>query len=335
MQDAITPSTRSNPRDGSALSAAIIDWGRALGFQEVGIADTDLAADEPRLLNWLRANRQGEMDYMARHGNRRARPADLVPGTLRVISVRMNYWPDRASDAHRILSDSRKAYIARYALGRDYHKVMRAKIEKLARRIRDEVGEFGCRVFTDSAPVLEVALAAKAGLGWRGKHTLLLTREAGSYFFLGEIYTDLPLSVTPAASGHCGSCRACIDACPTGAIVGPYELDGRRCISYLTIELKGSIPESLRPLIGNRVYGCDDCQLVCPWNKFAQVSGESDFAVRNGLDDADLIALFAWTEEEFARRMEGSAIRRIGYERWLRNLAVGLGNAACSEDIVA
>src|SRR5216110_1409261 len=335
MPDVITPTTRSDPRNGSALAAAIIEWGHALGFQEVGIADTDLAVDEVRLLNWLGADRHGEMDYMARHGSRRARPAELVPGTLRVISTRMNYWPGEARDADHVLSDTTKAYVARYALGRDYHKVMRARLGKLAQRIRNEVGDFGFRVFTDSAPVLEVALAAKAGLGWRGKHTLLLTREAGSYFSLGEIYTDLPLPVSAPTTAHCGTCTKCIDICPTGAIVAPYELDARRCISYLTIELKGSIPEPLRPLIGNRVYGCDDCQLVCPWNKFAQVSGESDFAVRNGLDDADLIALFAWTEEQFERRMEGSAIRRIGYERWLRNLAVGLGNAACSEDIVA
>jgi epoxyqueuosine reductase len=225
--------------------------------------------------------------------------------------------------------------VSRYALGRDYHRVLRGKLQALTDRMTAAVGAFRYRVFTDSAPVLEVALAAKAGLGWRGKHTLLLTREAGSFFFLGEIYTDLPLPVSIPQSDHCGSCHACIDVCPTGAIVGPYELDARRCISYLTIELKGSIPESLRPLIGNRVYGCDDCQLVCPWNKFAQVSGESDFAVRNGLDDADLITLFAWTEEEFARRMEGSAIRRIGYERWLRNLAVGLGNAAYDKRVVA
>src|SRR6266513_751022 len=313
----------------------IVQWGRELGFQEVGIADTDLAVDEVRLLNWLGADRHGEMDYMARHGSRRARPAELVPGTLRVISTRMNYWPGEARDADHVLSDTTKAYVARYAVGRDYHKVMRARIGKLARCIRDEVGEFGFRVFTDSAPVLEVALAAKSGLGWRGKHTLLLTREAGSYFFLGEIYTDLPLSVTPATTAHCGSCKKCIDVCPTGAIVAPYELDARRCISYLTIELKGSIPEALRPLIGNRVYGCDDCQLACPWNKYAQASGEADFAVRNGLDDAELVVLFAWTADEFATRMEGSAIRRIGYERWLRNLAVGLGNADYDDGIVA
>jgi epoxyqueuosine reductase len=275
------------------------------------------------------------MDYMARHGTRRARPEELAPGTLRVISARLDYLPERARDPTAVLRDSAKAYVSRYALGRDYHRVLRAKLQRLADRMTDAIGEFRYRVFTDSAPVLEVALAAKAGLGWRGKHTLLLTREAGSFFFLGEIYTDLPLPMSAPASEHCGTCHACIDACPTGAIVGPYELDARRCISYLTIELKGSIPESLRPLIGNRVYGCDDCQLVCPWNKFAQATGESDFAVRNGLDDAALIELFAWTEDEFEQRMEGSAIRRIGYERWLRNLAVGLGNAEYDERVIA
>jgi epoxyqueuosine reductase len=323
------------PRDWTALAASIAQWGRELGFQEIGIADTDLAGDEARLLNWLRANRHGEMDYMARHGVARARPAELVPGTLRVISARMNYWPGGARAPDAVLADSRKAYVARYAHGRDYHKLLRARLAKLARRIQDEVGAFGHRVFTDSAPVLEVALAAKAGLGWRGKHTLLLTREAGSYFFLGEIYTDLPLPTTPPASAHCGTCAQCIAACPTGAIVAPYELDARRCISYLTIELKGSIPESLRPLIGNRVYGCDDCQLACPWNRFAPSSDEPDFhRVRSGLDDADLVDLFGWTEAEFNARLRGSAIRRIGYERWSRNLAVGLGNAAPDQTIV-
>jgi epoxyqueuosine reductase len=248
----------------------------------------------------------------------------------------MDYWPGRARAAAVVLDETHKAYVARYALGRDYHKVLRTRLARLAARIAREVGPFGHRVFTDSAPVLEVALAARAGLGWRGKHTLLLTRETGSYFFLGEIYTDLPLPVTPAATAHCGTCTSCIDACPTGAIVAPYELDARRCISYLTIELRGSIPEPLRPLIGNRVYGCDDCQLACPWNRFAQASAEADFdAVRNGLDDADLVTLFAWTEAEFNARMEGSAIRRIGYECWLRNLAVGLGNAAGDPAIVA
>jgi epoxyqueuosine reductase len=323
-------------REWALLAQSIRAWGRALGFDEIGIADTDLAADEVRLLNWISAGRHGEMDYMARHGRVRARPAELVPGTLRVITARMNYRPGHARDADAVLADSRRAYVARYALGRDYHKVLRARLARLAQRIGDAVGDFGCRVFTDSAPVLEVALAARSGLGWRGKHTLLLTREAGSYFFLGEIYTDLPLPPTPPAAAHCGTCERCIAACPTGAIVAPYELDARRCISYLTIELKGSIPEPLRPLIGNRVYGCDDCQLACPWNRFAPAASESDLAqVRNGLDDSLLIDLFAWTADEFDRRMEGSAIRRIGYERWSRNLAVGLGNAAPHPAIVA
>ena len=333
-------------------------WGEELGFAELGIADTELSADEARLGAWLDAGRHGEMDYMARHGARRARPSEMVPGTLRVITARLDYLPRRALDPDAALADSRKAYISRYALGRDYHKVMRQRLQRLVDRIRDAVESseaasvansvaksaanssgnpvpnYRYRVFTDSAPVLEVALAAKAGLGWRGKHTLLLTRDAGSFFFLGEIYTDLPLPVTPAVSAHCGTCRACLDVCPTGAIVAPYELDARRCISYLTIELKGSIPENLRPLIGNRVYGCDDCQLACPWNKYAQVSDEPEFDVRHGLDDVDLAQLFAWTESDFNVRMEGSAIRRIGFERWLRNLAVGLGNADYSEQIV-
>ena len=306
-----------------------------MGFAEIGIADTGLAAEEARLSAWLSAGRHGEMDYMARHGARRARPAELVPGTIRVISARLDYFPPRSRDPAETLADSRRAYVSRYALGRDYHRVLRGKLQRLADRITAAVGRFRYRVYADSAPVLEVALAAKAGLGWRGKHTLLLTRHAGSFFFIGEIYTDLPLPIGTATSEHCGSCRACLDACPTGAIVAPYELDARRCISYLTIELKGSIPEALRPLIGNRVYGCDDCQLICPWNKYAQASGEPDFAVRNGLDDAELLTLFAWTAEEFAMRMRGSAIRRIGYERWLRNLAVGLGNADYDDAIVA
>ena len=317
------------------LARDIRAWGRELGFSEIGIADTELVSEEIRLLEWLAAGRHGEMDYMALHGARRARPAELVPGTLRVISARLDYLPPRARDARAVLNDSSKAYLSRYALGRDYHRVLRTRLQRLVDRIATEAGEFRYRVFTDSAPVLEVALAAKAGLGWRGKHTLLLTRESGSFFFLGEVYTDLPLPVDAPASEHCGTCHACIDACPTGAIVGPYELDARRCISYLTIELKGSIPEALRPLIGNRVYGCDDCQLACPWNRFAQPSPEDDFNVRYGLDDADLVALFAWTAEEFDVRMQGSAIRRIGYERWLRNLAIGLGNARFGDDIVA
>jgi len=324
------------PPAGAELVAAIQRWGYELGFQAVGVADTDLSAEEARLLDWLAAGRHGEMDYMARHGPRRARPATLVPGTVRVISARMNYWPKDARDARSVLDDPSAAYVSRYALGRDYHKVLRARLQALADRITGEVGPFGYRVFTDSAPVLEVALAANAGVGWRGKHTLLLTREAGSYFFIGEIYTDLPLPPTPATANHCGTCTACIAACPTQAIVAPYELDARRCISYLTIELAGPIPEALRPLIGNRVYGCDDCQLACPWNRFAQAASENDFnAVRNGLDAASLVELFAWTREQFETRMEGSAIRRIGYERWSRNLAVGLGNASHDPAIVS
>jgi len=323
------------PSELERLADEIRGWGRELGFANTGIADTELSAEEARLIAWLDAGRHGEMDYMARHGVLRARPGELVEGTLRVISARLDYLPRHSSDAMRVLGDSHKAYVSRYALGRDYHRVLRSKLQRLADRITAHVGDFRYRVFTDSAPVLEVALAVKAGLGWRGKHTLALTREAGSFFFLGEIYTDLPLPTTAATSGHCGTCEACIAACPTGAIVAPYELDARRCISYLTIELKGSIPEHLRPLIGNRVYGCDDCQLVCPWNKYAQASDDGDFAVRNGLDNAELITLFAWSQPEFESRMAGSAIRRIGYERWSRNLAVGLGNAEHADDIVA
>ncbi len=322
-------------RDWHALAADIRRWGQELGFQQIGIADTDLGREEQRLLEWLRMGRHGAMDYMARHGVTRARPAKLVPGTLRVITARIDYRPRDARPSAAVLADPTKAFVARYALGRDYHKVLRAKLERLAMRIGESVGDFGYRVFTDSAPVLEVALASRSGIGWQGKHTLLLTREAGSWFFLGEIYTDLPLPVTPQQTAHCGSCSACIDVCPTGAIVAPYQLDARRCISYLTIELHGSIPEELRPLIGNRVYGCDDCQLCCPWNRYAQDAAEPAFAVRNGLDDADLVTLFAWTESEFGERMKGSAIRRIGYARWSRNLAVGLGNAPTSSAVVA
>jgi epoxyqueuosine reductase len=326
---------RGAERDWHALAADIRRWGEDLGFQEVGIADTDLEAEERRLLDWLGKGRHGAMDYMARHGATRARPAELVPGTIRVITARMNCRPPAARASDAVLGDPTKAFIARYALGRDYHKVLRARLQRLATRIRASVGDFGYRVFTDSAPVLEVALAARSGIGWQGKHTLLLTREAGSWFFLGEIFTDLPLPVTPSQGAHCGTCAACIAVCPTGAIIAPYELDARRCISYLTIELPGSIPEELRPLIGNRVYGCDDCQLCCPWNRFAQDAAESAFAVRNGLDDADLVALFAWTEAQFSERMRGSAIRRIGFDRWSRNLAVGLGNAPATAAVVA
>jgi len=270
---------------------------------------------------------------MARHGMKRARPAELLPGTVRVISARMNYWPD-AADAEAALADSSRAYVSRYALGRDYHKLMRARLARLAKRIEEEVPH-GHRVFVDSAPALEVELATRAGLGWRGKHTLLLNREAGSTFFLGEIFTDLPLPVDAPQAEHCGTCTVCIDACPTGAIVAPYKVDARRCISYLTIELKGAIPEQLRPMIGNRIYGCDDCQLVCPWNRFARITAEPDFAPRNALDAATLVGLFAWTEADFHERTAGSAIHRIGYERWSRNLAVALGNAPTTPGIIA
>jgi epoxyqueuosine reductase len=308
-------------------------WARELGFAALAVSGTDLSGAEPGLAAWLASGFHGEMDYMARHGMTRARPAELVAGTLRVISVRMNYWP-RAADAQAILDDTCRAYVSRYALGRDYHKLMRTRLQKLAERIAGEAPH-GFRVFVDSAPVLEVELASRAGLGWRGKHTLLLNREAGSYFFLGEIFTDLPLPVGEAAAPHCGTCRACLDACPTGAIVAPYRVDARRCISYLTIELKGAIPAELRPLIGNRIYGCDDCQLVCPWNRFAQVGAEADFAPRHGLDAASLAELFAWSESGFLERMAGSAIYRIGFERWSRNLAVALGNAPATPEILA
>jgi len=312
--------------DAQKLAGQIRQWGAELGFQKVGISDIDLSRAEPRLMEWLDAGFHGDMDYMARHGTKRTRPNELIAGTLSVVAARINYLPPGAADGWAVLDDARKAYVSRYALGRDYHKVLRRRLQQLAERIEAAIGNYHFRVFTDSAPVMEVELAAKAGLGWRGKHTLLLTREAGSYFFLGEIYTDLPLPPDRPVDGHCGSCTKCMSVCPTQAIVAPYQLDARRCISYLTIEHKGAIPLELRPLIGNRVYGCDDCQLICPWNKFAQVSDESDFAVRNGLDDAALVDLFAWTEAEFHARLLGSAIHRIGYERWLRNLAVGLGN---------
>jgi epoxyqueuosine reductase len=325
---------RMRPDEGAKLAAKVKAWGRELGFQAIGIADTDLSAAEPRLRAWLASGFAGELDYMRKHGAKRTRPASLVPGTLRIISARMDYRPD-AADSTRVLADGSKAFVARYALGRDYHKVMRGRLARLARKIADEIGDYGYRVFTDSGPVMEVELARKAGLGWRGKHTLLIARDAGSFFFIGDIYTDLPLPLDAPVQERCGSCSKCLDICPTKAIVAPYRLDARRCISYLTIELKGSIPVELRPLIGNRVFGCDDCQLVCPWNRYARLTAESDFRVRNGLDCAELVELFAWSEEEFRQRMAGSAILRIGYERWLRNLAVGLGNAPRSERAVA
>jgi epoxyqueuosine reductase len=320
--------------DFGELKLAIGAWARELDFDRIGVSGVDVGEAEVRLLEWLAAGYQGDMHYLTRHGTRRSRPGELVPGTLRVICARMNYFPPDARDSEGVLADSERAFISRYAVGRDYHKVLRGRLQKLAERVSAEVPGYSFRVFTDSAPVMEVELAARAGLGWRGKHTLLLTREAGSWFFLGEIYTDLPLPVDAQASEHCGTCVRCIEVCPTRAIVAPYTLDARRCISYLTIEHKGSIPEELRPLIGNRVYGCDDCQLYCPWNRFAQPSEIDDFRVRDGLDSATLVELFAWTEEQFASRLEGSAIRRIGYERWLRNLAVGLGNAPTTPAIV-
>lgn len=326
-----------------ALALRIKMWGRELGFSEVRITDIDLAHAEAGLQAWLDKGFHGEMAYMAAHGMKRARPAELVPGTVRVITVCMPYLPASApsGSAWRDKEETRQhqpaaANISIYARGRDYHKVLRARLQQLADRIKTEVGEFGYRVFTDSAPVMEVELAQKSGLGWRGKHTLLLSRDAGSMFFLGELFTDVQLPVDAPITPHCGACSACIDICPTQAIVAPYQVDARRCISYLTIELKGSIPVELRGLIGNRVYGCDDCQLVCPWNKFAQQATVPDFEVRNGLDDAMLVDLFGWNEEQFNRNLEGSPIRRIGHECWLRNLAVGLGNAAgCGVDTVA
>jgi epoxyqueuosine reductase len=328
-----TPVGRSVEIDFIALAGAIKRWGAELGFGKVGIADCELSEAETRLMDWLGKGYHGDMDYMAKHGAKRARPGELVAGTRRVIAVRMNYLT-AARESWPVIHDRTKAFISRYALGRDYHKVLRRRLQQLADRISAAVGEFHYRAFTDSAPVMEVELARKAGLGWRGKHTLSLTRDAGSFFFLGEIYTDLPLPVDGASADHCGSCRKCMDVCPTGAIVAPYQLDARRCISYLTIEHKGSIPEEFRPLIGNRVYGCDDCQLVCPWNKFAQASTEPDFAVRHGMDDIALVTLFQWSEAEFHERLLGSAIHRIGYERWLRNLAVGLGNAPTTPEIL-
>ncbi|TWG86292.1 epoxyqueuosine reductase [Cupriavidus gilardii J11] len=316
------------------VAARIRAWGAELGFDDIRIADVDLGHAESGLLAWLAQGYHGDMDYMANHGVKRARPAELVPGTVRAIVARMPYLPASTGPDWREREFARlaavgegAAAISLYARGRDYHKVLRSRLQQLASRIGQAIGPFGYRVFTDSAPVMEVALASQGGLGWRGKHTLLLDRDGGSMFFLGEILVDLPLPVDPAVDPHCGQCRRCIDVCPTQAILEPYRLDARRCISYLTIEHKGAIPEALRAPMGNRVYGCDDCQLVCPWNKFAHRATLPDFDVRNGLDAADMVALFGWSETEFNQRLEGSPIRRIGHERWLRNLAVGLGNA--------
>ncbi|MGY6554705.1 MAG: tRNA epoxyqueuosine(34) reductase QueG [Wenzhouxiangella sp.] len=322
----------SQPAD---LVASIRCWGRELGFQAIGIADPDLASYEARLDAWLAAGHHGEMDWMAAHGRKRSRPALLHPGTRSVIVVRMDYLPPNATPVETLIEQPDKACISRYAVGRDYHKVLRSRLKKLAQRIEQAIGPIGYRVFTDSAPVLEKPLAEKAGLGWIGKHTNLLNRHAGSWFFLGEIYTDLALPPDIPVRDHCGSCRRCIDICPTQAIIAPYQLDARRCISYLTIELKGSIPIEFREAIGNRIYGCDDCQMVCPWNRYAQFSEVDDFKPRKDLDAGDLVELFGWDEATFLDRTEGTAIRRIGHERWLRNIAVALGNAPTTPAVVA
>jgi epoxyqueuosine reductase len=317
------------------LKSALAGLARARGFDALGVSDLDLERDAAYLDGWLKHGKHGEMEYMARHGTRRTRPEELVPGTLRVLSARMNYWPADARDAAQALGDESGGYVSRYALGRDYHKLMRKGLQTLVDDIVERVGPMGYRVFVDSGPVLEKALAQKAGLGWIGKHTNLIARDAGSFFFIGEILTDLPLPVDETASAHCGTCSACMPACPTGAITAPYQLDARRCISYLTIELHGAIPVELRRMLGNRIYGCDDCQLVCPWNKFARAAAHPDFKVRHRLDSSRLDELFAWSEAEFLSRTEGSAIRRIGYERWLRNIAVALGNAPSTRETLA
>ncbi|MEQ1560805.1 MAG: tRNA epoxyqueuosine(34) reductase QueG [Methyloglobulus sp.] len=316
------------------LAAQIKEWGQELGFQQVGIADIDLHEAEAHLENWLKKDFHGEMSYMHRHGEKRSRPELLHPGTRRVISVRMDYLPESGNKIQNALENPLLAYISRYALGRDYHKLMRNRLQTLAYRIESQIGSFGYRAFVDSAPVLEKALAEKAGLGWIGKHSNLINRKAGSWFFLGEIFTDLPLPVDKPTTAHCGECRACLDICPTQAIVAPYLVDARRCVSYLTIELHGPIPKTLRALIGNRIYGCDDCQIICPWNRFAKLTDEQDFNPRQNLNTQQLLDVFAWTEQEFLTRTEGSAIRRIGYERWLRNIAVALGNAPKSDAII-
>lgn len=317
-----------------ALSQKIRQWATELGFQQLGVTGVDLGEHEAYLQKWLDAGYHGSMDYMARHGSKRSRPQELVPGTLRVLAVRMDYL-ERDTQALEVLASPRKAYISRYALGRDYHKLIRKRLSQLASRIEAEVGGGDYRAFVDSAPVLERAIAEQAGLGWIAKNAMLINPEAGSWFFLGEIYTNLPLPVdTPQVTKHCGTCTACLDICPTDAFTGPFQLDARKCISYLTIEHRGSIDAALRPLMGNRIFGCDDCQLCCPWNKFAQATDEGDFQPRHGLADADLVELMLWDEATFLTKTEGSAIRRIGHERWLRNLAVALGNAPKSDAVI-
>jgi epoxyqueuosine reductase len=315
------------------LALLIKQWGQELGFSQVGISDIDLSEAENHLQQWLEKGFHGEIDYMHKHGLKRSRPDLLQAGTRSIISVRMDYLPEPMLNSDEVLNNPLAAFISRYALGRDYHKVLRNRLQKLAEKIQAEIGEFGYRAFVDSAPVLEKAIAEKAGLGWIGKHSNLINRKAGSWFFLGEIYTDLALPAAEATEAHCGKCTACLDICPTQAIVAPYQVDARRCISYLTIELHGAIPVEFRSFIGNRIYGCDDCQLICPWNRFAKLSKESDFNPRHNLNSLQLIEAFAWNEVEFLRKTEGSAIRRIGYERWLRNVAVALGNAKPTEEI--
>ncbi|MEE9493432.1 MAG: tRNA epoxyqueuosine(34) reductase QueG [Gammaproteobacteria bacterium] len=335
MQTDNHPANKSlNLQQLDKLAKQIKTWASELGFQQAGITDIDLQTDGTHLQHWLDRQFHGEMEYMSRHGSMRAQPEALVPGTLRIISVRMDYWPQDSGHAETILADNSKAYVSRYALGRDYHKIIRKRLQKLATQIQQAIGSFGYRVFTDSAPVLERALATKAGLGWIGKHTNLINENAGSWFFLGELFTDLPLPVDKPATAHCGTCSQCISCCPTDAIIAPNQLDARRCISYLTIELRSSIPVEFRKAIGNRIYGCDDCQLVCPWNRFAEASQENDFSPRHRLDSASLVTLFLWDEKTFLSNTEGSPIRRIGHESWLRNIAVALGNANTSAEII-
>ncbi len=317
-----------------ALAEKIKTWGKSLGFQKIGFSDIELTTTEINLQQWISKGFHADMNWMHHHGTKRTRPNELVEGTMSIISVRMDYLPPHGAKPELVLNHPDLAYISRYALGRDYHKLLRKRLQQLATKIQQEIGDFGYRVFVDSAPVMEKPIAAKAGLGWVGKHSNILSKESGSWFFLGEIYTDLPLPPSQAVTDHCGHCRACIDVCPTQAIVAPYIVDARRCISYLTIEHKGAIPEQFRTAIGNRIYGCDDCQLICPWNRFATVSKQADFSIRNKLDSTHLLALFAWTENEFLFKLQGSPLRRMGYERWLRNIAIALGNSRSNKNII-
>ena len=323
-----------SPAELEQLANRIKGWGQELGFQQIGICDTELTEAEFRLTRWLADGMHGDLHYMERHGSRRTRPAELIDGTVRVISGRMDYFPPDAKDIRETLQDPAMAFVSRYATGRDYHRLMRKRLDQLAKKIQAQVGPFNYRAFTDSAPVMEKPLAQKAGLGWIGKHSNLLSRRSGSWFFIGELYTDLPLPCDTPETDHCGSCTQCIDDCPTGAIVEPYVVDARKCISYWTIEFRGSIPVEMRPYIGNRIFGCDDCQVVCPWNRFSNPTSERDFCVRNRLDCMELVEAFGWSEFEFLKRTEGSTIRRLGFELWLRNIAVALGNATSSEPVI-